>query len=213
MKKLMTTISLAILLMISSIAKSSECDCYTVQELNVLGTDSMQLILSNTCSWSVYLNLYVISTITPFDTLGWQQINNAVIQPWNTNISNILHTSLLTPPSLGTYRVGIENGTLICDSLKFSSTMSIPDISNNYSTNVYPNPLTGFISITVRKQNAKQTSFFIRSILGETVFSEQANNPGSTYKKMIDLSKLENGIYLLDVISDGERTSQKIVKE
>ena len=213
MKKVLTTISLVILINISAIAQSSECNCYVVQELNVLGTDSMQLILSNTCSWSVYLNLYVISTITPFDTLGRQQINNAVIQPWNTNISNILHTSLLTPPSLGTYRVSIENGTLICDSLQFSSTMSISDIQDNNSTNVYPNPLNGYISITVHKQNAKQASFLIRNILGQTVFSEQENNPNSNYKKMIELSKLENGIYLLDIIIDGERTSKKIVKE
>jgi hypothetical protein len=58
-----------------------------------------------------------------------------------------------------------------------------------------------------------QGVFNIKNILGQTVFHQQEKIQRSSYTKMIDLSSLANGIYLLEVIIDGERSVKKIVKE
>ena len=66
---------------------------------------------------------------------------------------------------------------------------------------------------TIKKQNLKQASFVIRNILGQTIFRKEENNLSNTYTKTIDLNNLAKGIYLLDVIIDGERTVEKIMKQ
>ena len=76
---------------------------------------------------------------------------------------------------------------------------------------IYPNPFTS--TITIQNQNFNQVKFTIHNIFGQSVFNEQENNLSSNYTKTIDLSFLSQGIYLIDIIIDGERTVKKIVKE
>ncbi len=78
---------------------------------------------------------------------------------------------------------------------------------------VYPNPFTSEISITIQKQSIKQATFTIKNILGQTIFINEENNISSKYTKTINLSFISKGIYLLDIIIDGERTVKKILKE
>ncbi len=97
-----------------------------------------------------------------------------------------------------------------CDSTIASG---LNDAIINSNVLVYPNPFYSQISIVIQKQNLKQATFVIKNVLGQTIFSKQENNLSSNYTKTIDLSFLSKGIYLLDVISGGERTVKKIVKE
>ena len=58
-----------------------------------------------------------------------------------------------------------------------------------------------------------EATFSIKNILRQTVFNRQEKNINSNYTKTIDLIFLIKGIYLLDVIIDGERAVKKMVKE
>ena len=98
-----------------------------------------------------------------------------------------------------------------CDTSSITATEEV-NLFPCYSI-VYPNPFISKISISLPKQNLKQATFTVKNILGQTVFTEQENNLSRSYTKTIDLSFLSKGIYLLDVIIDGERTVRKIVKE
>ena len=69
---------------------------------------------------------------------------------------------------------------------------------------VFPNPFVSEIFITVKKQNASHVIFSIKNILGQTVYSDQENNLSGSYTKPFDLSFLANGVYLPEVIFDGE---------
>jgi hypothetical protein len=74
------------------------------------------------------------------------------------------------------------------------------------------NPFKSFISITCHKQFIKQVTCTIKTTLGQIVFSDLENNYNDKYTQTYDLNFLPNGIYLLDIIIDGERTVKKIVK-
>ena len=75
---------------------------------------------------------------------------------------------------------------------------------------VYPNPTNGPLSIYVAG-NDRSVNIEIRSINGSIVY----NNPHSVKWNRtldIDVSSLQNGIYILSVIGETVDTSHKIVK-
>ncbi len=74
-------------------------------------------------------------------------------------------------------------------------------------------PFTTDIAITIQKQNLKEATFTITTILGETLYTAHENNLRSTYTKMLDLSPLAKGVYMLEITADGEKVVRKIVKE
>jgi len=79
--------------------------------------------------------------------------------------------------------------------------------------NISPNPFVREISITIQKPDLKQATFTIRNILGQTIFRQQELNPGESYTTIFDLGFTTKGIYLFEIVLDGERTVKKIVKE
>ena len=85
-------------------------------------------------------------------------------------------------------------------------TTSIKKTESNFS--VYPNPTNGNLTITFA--NSTKGSVKVISVLGEEVFSEAFNT--STEKLNIDLSKYENGIYLVQVITNNTTSVKRIIK-
>jgi hypothetical protein len=94
--------------------------------------------------------------------------------------------------------------TILCTSV------GINEIKTDNLFIISPNPFTSEISITLQNQNLKQATISIKNILGQTVFFKEMKTPRKETK--VDLSFLEKGIYLLEVVVDGERTVKKIVK-
>ena len=188
---------------------NAQCSCYSVEGLDIVGQDSMLLQLSNNCDNNVYLNLYVISTILPFDTLGRQEFWNAAILPFGSIVDNILTTTLNTVPTLGTYRVSITNGTLNCDSLQFSPSMlSVGHHDYETEVKIMPNPNHGNFSIDLGS-NCKSATISIVDVTGKTIQS-------NTYKESRILNlQLEEpaGVYFLILESEGKNAVIKIITE
>jgi hypothetical protein len=78
---------------------------------------------------------------------------------------------------------------------------------------VYPNPFTSDISISLQKQNLHAASFTITNAVGQTIYHRQETNLSSNYTKMLDLSYLPNGLYFIAVEVDGERMIRQVVKQ
>lgn len=92
-----------------------------------------------------------------------------------------------------------------------NSTSLLPDAE--MGVRVYPNPFTTGIAIQLQIENLKEAAFTISNRLGVVVFYKKENNLASSYTKMLDLSYLPNGVYLIEVEVDGERVVKKVVKE
>jgi len=91
--------------------------------------------------------------------------------------------------------------------------VGINDVSKQSNVLVYPNPFSTDISITLQNPNASKASFTLSNIQGQVLFRREETNLANPYTKMLDLSYLPNGVYLIEVIANGERVVKKVVKE
>lgn len=197
MKKIMTTIVLSILF---HAAVFAQCICYTVEDLSIEQEGFMNLVLSNACDNNVYLNLYVISSTPPYDTLGIQESFAAFILPLNTNVANLLTTELTTLPSMENYRVAISNGTLNCDSLKFSPTLNTTNLSTDRFQSIRPNPFSTQTTIQF-DQNLHNATLRIFDTTGRQV-SSLKNIVGSQIT--LDRQALVDGVYFITLTQDDQ---------
>lgn len=189
----------------------SQCSCYSVEDLDIIGQDSMELVLSNSCDGNAYLNLYVISSTPPFDTLGKQELWSAFIFPFNTNVSNILSTSLTSTPAPGTYRVSITNGTLVCDSVMVSQTLNTTNIQYNTFKSMNPNPFNSETTLQF-DHFLNNASLTVYNGLGQTV-KQITNIFGETIT--LERGHLIEGVYFIRLTQDNKiiATDKVLIKD
>jgi hypothetical protein len=78
---------------------------------------------------------------------------------------------------------------------------------------VYPNPVSGDLYINIQKDNLTEASFTLTSTTGQTIYQGTSDHLAHSYTKIIDLSSLPSGVYMLEVTVDGERIVKKVLKE
>ena len=89
----------------------------------------------------------------------------------------------------------------------------ISEITTKVQLNIYPNPFISELDITLAQTNLTAADFSICNMLGQTVYAQHETNLSPTYTKMLDLSYLPNGIYLVEVVIDGEVSIREVVKQ
>ncbi|HKR05824.1 MAG TPA: choice-of-anchor tandem repeat GloVer-containing protein [Bacteroidia bacterium] len=77
----------------------------------------------------------------------------------------------------------------------------------------YPNPVKDKMTLQLNFDEQKKVDIHLINAIGEHIYSFTENNAGIAYRKTINLSKYENGIYFLECIVDGEKTVTKLVKQ
>lgn len=87
--------------------------------------------------------------------------------------------------------------------------LSENDLTDNVS--VFPNPGNGDFELNIISSEAVKADIKVVNLLNETVFSKTGVVVDGTYEASMDLTELPNGLYLLVVDSDGERTVKRIV--
>lgn len=83
-------------------------------------------------------------------------------------------------------------------------------VEDNYfsnSINIFPNPTKE--KIYIENKNGKTLEVSVFSINGTNIYYEKTNKSNS----IIDLENIEQGIYLLEIQSDCEKTTKKFIKE
>lgn len=77
---------------------------------------------------------------------------------------------------------------------------------------VYPNPFTDDLSIALM-DDIHEAAFTITDVNGKVVYRKQETNLAKGYTKVLDLSWLASGVYFVNVESDGQCVSKRVVKE
>jgi hypothetical protein len=142
-------------------------------------------------------------------------------QPDSQGLScNVIQNGIILPvinsfamPNAPNYALGSLAGSP-CDTLTTNLTSAPPKAEEGVG--IAPNPFNSEISITLQNQNIKQATISIKNILGQTVYRQERKtplSPGGGPGVRLDLSFLEQGIYLVEVVVDGERMVRKVVKE
>ncbi len=78
---------------------------------------------------------------------------------------------------------------------------------------VYPNPFSTDLAIALQKENLQQATFTISNLQGQIIFRQEESNLANAYIKMLDFSYLPAGVYLVEVVADGDKVVKKVVKQ
>jgi uncharacterized repeat protein (TIGR03803 family) len=81
------------------------------------------------------------------------------------------------------------------------------------SITFYPNPVSDHLTIYLETDKAHKAEINIMNATGKLIYSVAENNLNPFYRKTIDMSKFESGIYFLECILDGDKTLTKLAKQ
>ena len=91
---------------------------------------------------------------------------------------------------------------------EFVSTLSVANFESE-SFAVYPNPTNGLLTISSKNSSKSINNVVVSDVLGKTV---QTNSFNSS-KAVLDLSRLNSGVYFVKVQSEGVDKIMKVVKQ
>lgn len=85
--------------------------------------------------------------------------------------------------------------------------VSVEEQLSPESINIYPNPSEGSITLVIYQSGRSQVH--VRDLRGKLVYESESTNMVETH----DLSALSSGVYVLQVLKDGQMVSKKLVIE
>jgi len=197
-----------------SAQNNPNCSHLTVDNLQ-MDNDTANLVkvtLGNSCSncnsglnGCVYIELKIIRTVTPFDTIAesncycnWSPNNNSQkIYAIHSNVSSL-------PPN-NTLRVSFQAGICGCDTLPFKASTGLITHSNSLPYTVYPNPAKN--SLVIKNPQGKPTSIKIHDAIERLMYAAETSGKSES----IDVSGFSSGIYFVSVF-DKERQSNEIFR-
>ena len=77
---------------------------------------------------------------------------------------------------------------------------------------IYPNPTEGIITVECSTESSTPMVFELVDISGRLVFQAKQSFLGTTLKKELNLSSLDNGSYILYVQQNNQKSAYKIIK-
>ena len=105
-----------------------------------------------------------------------------------------------------TYKLAL-NGTIKIDKLTVGEIPAGVAVNNNSnSMNVFPNPATGVVNVTLNNPNSELQTVSISNVLGQQVYNNRTSNSNIT----VDLSGLEKGLYLVSTQSTEGITTKRL---
>jgi hypothetical protein len=96
-----------------------------------------------------------------------------------------------------------------------SFNVGIGESESYLSTNIFPNPTSDKITVTLFASDQRQFQLLIKlfDLLGREIFSTEEGTISGTFTKQLDISQLSAGSYFLKVLHGGESEMRKMVIE
>jgi hypothetical protein len=136
---------------------------------------------------------------------------SAASYTWS-NGANTMTTSV-TPTSGTTYTVWVNDGTCEGMATIFVDAQICMGINGAVSVsgiNIYPNPTNGILNVSISSELAGVASIEVYDAIGKLVIKDTLSNDANT----INLSKLEDGMYVFKIINNNKAIKVgKVVKQ
>ena len=164
---------------------------------------------------------------------AWYCLDGA--QGPDTNINTVLIAQITTDGDFS-FQLNIQIGTpggstetyvannptgaeILLSSLTYNSVTSSNDIeikqnnNNESSFSVFPNPSTGIFNLQLNSENEKPSiSYYtIYNMIGGTMLSGKIENNSKVVNETIDISAFSKGIYYIEVITNGNKSVNKLI--
>jgi hypothetical protein len=121
------------------------------------------------------------------------------------------------PIGVTTVRYQVTDGAGAKDTCSFNVTVnkiSGIDETNGLNTlTVMPIPIVDVMNIVYTNDATHSLQLKLFSIAGQLIYSDEVKQFDGSYKKQIDLSRHTAGTYFLEIITDNEVVSRKVVKQ
>lgn len=114
--------------------------------------------------------------------------------------------------SSGSYSVTVTSGNgcfSVSPSVNYS-VIGIDEINLNEVVNIFPNPSTGLLNIDLAK-DSQHYVLKVYNCLGEIIVSKEIIGCSGNCNQIIDLSRYENGLYLLKISDDKSSVTRRII--
>ena len=100
-----------------------------------------------------------------------------------------------------------------CDSLPFFPMVGQTGIENSVfkDINLYPNPANNTLNIEISTTEDNEVEVNIINMIGQIVLTKNTSVFGNTAKINIDVSRLSDGVYSVEVVLSGEKKYQRAV--
>ncbi|MEL6988726.1 MAG: T9SS type A sorting domain-containing protein, partial [Bacteroidota bacterium] len=92
-------------------------------------------------------------------------------------------------------------------------TTGIEDLLDAEDVNIFPNPFSNEIQISFEVKTSADARLSIVDINGKEVMNQTLRLNQGTYNESFDLSNLANGLYMMNIVYDGEVLSKRIIKQ
>lgn len=112
-------------------------------------------------------------------------------------------TFVSAPPPYAYTGSGAENGFQFWD-----TALSIDDLNNSLELSLYPNPTTSILNIELNTSEVR-LDFQVFDILGKQVIKGRSNSQNHL---KIDVSNLQQGLYLIKIASEDKNVTKRFVK-
>lgn len=97
------------------------------------------------------------------------------------------------------------------DNMTVDLCTGIASYDSEENVTVYPNPTTGSFTLVYNQNTAGNLSFRITDVQGKVIVSESFSNFSGQYRNVFDLSSVEKGLYMIEVIGSENQAHKKIV--
>ena len=109
--------------------------------------------------------------------------------------------------------ISLSDTSLWSNTFNFSTgTVGIDENNSKVNDiNVFPNPTTGKVNITLDASNQSDIDVLVTDIVGKEVFKDKFNSVSGNNIYSINLSHLPEGLYLIKIISENNSFTRRII--
>jgi hypothetical protein len=165
---------------------------------NVYHRDVLRASMTSSSSYGVPLASGAISINSEYP----QTFTYALDPTWDMNRIKVL--TVIWKKALSKYAFVNAN-----NKESFGTGVANVDALENF--NVYPNPATSVVNISGTLSTTEDIQIRLVNALGQVVYSKKMHAQSNSLSEAINVESLSAGVYMLDISSNQERTSRRIV--
>jgi hypothetical protein len=175
-------------------------------------SDTLEVLISTNCG-STWTSLYKkygtnLTTVTPAFTTAAAGFVPTSTQ-WRLESVPLSSYASATNAQIKFRNISDYENYLYLDDINITSITGMNEIELG-NANIYPNPTTGDLNISVRFTQAEDLSIRVYNALGEVVTLIKENSSmGGTYN--VDLSERSNGIYFVEIMTGSGKVTKKVI--